>query len=124
MAKLFIEASKKTPEVDLDQLSGILTISGMSCSENAMGFFTPIFEWIADYVNHPQESTTLNFKLKYYNTSSAKCILDILDKLLVVKDAGKQLTVNWYYDAADDEMLESGENYSTILDHPFNMIEA
>ena len=64
----------------------------------------------------------MNFNLKYYNTSSAKCILDVLDKLLVLNDEGKKLTVNWYYDESDDEMLESGENYSTILDFPFNLL--
>lgn len=123
MNTLLIEATKKTPEVDFNAESATLDISGMSCSENAMAFFSPVFEWISDYVANPKESTTINFKLKYYNTSSAKCILDVLDKLLVVKSGGKQLVVNWYYDPTDDEMLESGENYSTILEHEFNLIE-
>jgi hypothetical protein len=123
MNALLIEATKKTPDVNLDYSNGILEISGMSCSENALGFFNPIFDWIKDYVSQAKDVTTMNFKLKYYNTSSAKCILDVLDKLLIVKESGKQLIVNWYYDPSDDEMLESGENYSTILDHPFNFIE-
>jgi hypothetical protein len=122
MDRLIIEATKKTPSVDLDNSTGILNISGMSCSENAMGFFTPIFEWLSHYVANPQEETVMNFNLKYYNTSSAKCILDILDKLLVLNEEGKILNVNWYYDESDDEMLESGENYSTILDFPFNLL--
>lgn len=123
MDTLLIEATKKTPAVEFNHLSGELTITGMSCSENAMAFFNPLFDWISDYVRSPKEITILNFKLKYYNTSSAKCILDVMDKLMVLKEYNKELVVNWYYDPNDDEMLESGENYSAILDYPFNLLE-
>lgn len=123
MNSLLIEATKKTPTVDFNNLTGELNIAGMSCSENALGFFNPLFDWISEYTKEAKDVTTINFKLKYYNTSSAKCILDILDKLLVLKEYNKQLVVNWYYDPNDDEMLESGENYSAILDYPFNLLE-
>lgn len=123
MNSLLIEATKKTPTVDFNNLTGELNIAGMSCSENALGFFNPLFDWISEYTKEAKDVTTINFKLKYYNTSSAKCILDILDKLLVLKEYNKQLVVNWYYDPNDDEMLESGENYSAILEYPFNLLE-
>lgn len=123
MNTLLIEATKKTPTVEFNNLTGELSIAGMSCSENALGFFNPLFDWIAEYTKEAKDVTTINFKLKYYNTSSAKCILDILDKLLVLKEFNKQLVVNWYYDPNDDEMLESGENYSAILEYPFNLLE-
>jgi len=122
MNNLTIEATKKTPDVLLDANTGELNISGMSCSENALGFYAPVFDWINSYVSSPKDETTINFKLKYYNTSSAKCLLDLMDRVMAVKESGKQVIINSYYDPNDDEMLESGENYSTILDHPFNLL--
>jgi len=47
--------------------------------------------------------------------------LDILKTVASMKKAGGQVTINWYYDEDDEDMLESGENYQEIINIPFNM---
>jgi hypothetical protein len=63
----------------------------------------------------------VNIKLEYFNTSSSKCILDVFKKLETV--GGTNMTINWYYEEDDEDMLEAGEDYQAIINIPFKMIE-
>jgi hypothetical protein len=36
---------------------------------------------------------------------------------------GHQLKINWYYEDGDDDILERGEYFSSILDLPISLIE-
>jgi len=122
MEVLNIESTKKTPEITFNPKSGEMLVQGISCSENSLGFFEPVFNWINNYLSTPTEKTVLTIKLKYYNTSSAKCILELLDKFTSLKANGKNISVNWHTEG-DEEMQESGENFSAILDFEFNITE-
>jgi hypothetical protein len=121
--KLIIKSTTKTPDIDFDPASGIFEIAGMSCAEHALGFYNPIFSWLDNYLQKPAFKTILNFKLKYFNTSSAKCILQLLEKVEKLRVMGKGIEVNWYYSADDEQMIIDGENYSSIIGIPFNMVE-
>ena len=122
MEVLNIVSTKKTPDISFNPQSGEMLISGISCSENSLGFYDPVFDWINNYLSNPAEKTVLTLKLKYYNTSSAKCILELLDKFTSLKLNGKKILVNWHTEG-DEEMQESGENFSAILDFEFNITE-
>ncbi len=63
--------------------------------------------------------------MEYFNTSSSKCILDVFKKLENVfkKNNEEGVTINWYYEEDDEDMLEAGEDYQSILKIPFKMIE-
>ena len=63
----------------------------------------------------------MNVQLEYFNTSSSKCILDVFKKLESV--TGSEVSVKWYYEEDDEDMLEAGEDYEAIIDLPFEMIE-
>lgn len=62
-------------------------------------------------------------KMEYFNTSSSKCIYDLLKDVKSLKNKGKKVSVRWYYDEDDEDMLEAGEDYSDLLDLPFMFIE-
>lgn len=118
-----IEITNKTPEVELNNESGILNFKGRSIPENSIDFYNPVFEWIDRYTSSPQKTTTLNIHLEYFNTSSSKCLLDILKKLRSLDQTNKsKVQVNWYYDEDDEDMLEAGEDYRDIVNLTFNMI--
>jgi hypothetical protein len=51
-------------------------------------------------------SLTFDFKLSYFNTSSSKCLVDILDLLKNYQNSGAEVTVNWYYDDSEEELEE------------------
>jgi hypothetical protein len=118
-----IERTSKTPEVLLDSEQGSITLIGRSIPENSIEFYAPVMEWIEKYSIDAKPQTQFNIHLEYFNTSSSKCILDILKKLRNLDQAGKtKVLVNWYYDEDDEDMLEAGEDYREIVNLSFNMI--
>ena len=120
MEDLKQEGSAKTPVVEFNT-SGELLLKGRSIPENSIEFYKPLIEWIESYSESPNSSTVLNVQLEYFNTSSSKCILDVFKKLESV--TGSEVSVKWYYEEDDEDMLEAGEDYEAIIDLDFEMIE-
>jgi len=125
MKTLSLEGSPKTPTIEMNAETGIIEIEGRSIPENSIDFYKPVVEWLDEYANAPTGDTKVNIKLEYFNTSSSKCILDVFKKLEnVFKQSGeKGVVINWYYEEDDEDMLEAGEDYQSILKIPFKMIE-
>jgi hypothetical protein len=124
MDKLEIQGTAKTPSILFDAETGILEIKGRSIPENAIGFFKPLVDWLEEYSKEAKSLTQANIQLEYFNTSSSKCILDIFKKLEGInKQDDKEVVINWYYEEDDEDMLEAGEDYQSILKIPFKMIE-
>jgi len=123
MESISIEGTTKTPTIKLDPQTGTIEIKGRSIPENSIEFYRPIVEWLEEYAKSPQKKTTVNIQLEYFNTSSSKCILDIFKKLESLKKARNEVVINWYYEEDDEDMLEAGEDYESIIRVPFKMIE-
>jgi hypothetical protein len=123
MEPLIIEQTAKTPYVFIDSNEGVMEIKGMSASENAPVFYKPVLDWLDNYGYDPKPVTKVNVQFKYFNTSSAKCILDVLERFANLNNSGIEVTVNWYYEKNDEEMFDAGENFSQILEMPFNIQE-
>ena len=125
METLSLQGSPKTPTVEMNAGNGVIEIKGRSIPENSIDFYRPVVEWLDSYAESPSEITEVNIQLEYFNTSSSKCILDVFKKLeTVFKNNGeKGVTINWYYEEDDEDMLEAGEDYQSILKIPFKMIE-
>ena len=122
MEAVSLESTKKTPAVLLDP-SGKIRISGRSIPEDASKFYDTLLNWVLEYVTSPQDSTTVDIELEYFNSGSAKFVLQILRELSELIHTGKELKVNWYYEEGDDDILERGEYYASILDLSINFIE-
>lgn len=123
MNSLIIEGSPKTPSINFDGNEGIFLIAGRSIPENSLDFYKPVMDWLDTYINEPKELTTVNIKLEYFNTSSSKCLLDVFKKLEIMFKRGKKVGINWFYEADDEDMLEAGEDYQSIIKIPFTMKE-
>lgn len=123
MKPLIVPATVKTPEIHFDPASGVFDIVGMSYPEYGKEFYKPVVEWVGEYVKTPNPQTVINIKFKYFNTSSAKSILSILQKFNEVRSSGNTFIVNWHYEPNDEQMIQDGENYSTLLKLPFNMVQ-
>jgi hypothetical protein len=122
METLNIEGTKKTPMVVLDP-AGKIRIGGRSIPEDASKFYDSILNWVLEYVGSPQDGTTVDIELEYFNSGSAKFVMQILRELSELIHHGKELKVNWYYEEGDDDILERGEYYASILDLDMNFIE-
>ncbi|MFW5852296.1 MAG: DUF1987 domain-containing protein [Bacteroidota bacterium] len=123
MESIKIDGSPKTPEVNFDYQSGLIEIKGRSIPENSIEFYKPMIDWLEEYTKNPQDKTTVQIQLEYFNTSSSKCILDVFKKLEGISKNGKEIEINWYYEEDDEDMLEAGEDYQSIIRIPFKMIE-
>jgi hypothetical protein len=122
MELISLESTKKTPNVLLDP-SGRIRIGGRSIPEDASKFYDNILNWVLDYCNTPSDHTVVDIELEYFNSGSAKFVMQILRELSELLTEGKELKVNWYYEEGDDDILERGEYYSSILDLEINFIE-
>lgn len=124
MDNLELEGGAKTPRVVLDATEGKVVLSGRCIPENAVDFYKPIYQWLDGYVAEPNTKTTVEIRLEYFNTSSSKCLLDVFKKVEKLHNEEKsEVTVNWYYETDDEDMLEAGEDYDIIISMPFNMVE-
>ena len=123
MESIKIDGTPKTPTVNFDIESGLLELIGRSIPENSIEFYKPVLEGLDQYSGSPKEKTKVNIKLEYFNTSSSKCILDVLKKLEGIHKSGSEVIINWHFEEVDEEMEEAGEDYQAIIQVPFNMIE-
>ena len=122
MSVIKIQGTDDTPTVTLDKENNIFEISGRSLPEDVVVFYKPILEWLDEYKNDPLEKTVFNFKLEYFNTASSKLLLDVLLKLEDINNDGHDVVVKWHYPDDDEDMEEAGEEYSDIVDVPFEQV--
>ncbi|MBQ1697095.1 MAG: DUF1987 domain-containing protein [Bacteroidales bacterium] len=122
MSVIKIQGTDDTPTVTLDKENNIFEISGRSLPEDVVVFYKPILEWLDDYKNDPLDKTVFNFKLEYFNTASSKLLLDVLLKLEDINNDGHDVLVKWHYPDDDEDMEEAGEEYSDIVDVPFEQV--
>ena len=132
MKGLNIPATAKSPRVLLDTDKNIFEIQGNSRPENVRDFYFPIIYKIRKYFEKiidknkvdefNEKSFKFNFKLDYFNSSSAKFISDILVLIRDFNEEGLNLKVNWYFADGDEDMMEVGEDFSDMISVPFNYI--
>lgn len=122
MDSLILEETGTTPYVFLDPVKGILEMKGRCSPKASVEFYYPIISGIEKCNDRSGDAITANFAFEYFNSSSSKCLFDVLSKLSQFKHAGREVTVNWFYDEDDEDMLESGEDYQALLDIKFNFI--
>ena len=118
-----IAASKTTPLVKLDPVSGVFEISGFSRPENVVNFYQPIIEWLSEYAQTPVELTVFDFNFTYFNTASSKAIYDIMMILREIHNAGKKVNIIWNYPSDDNDMEDAGAEFADIIEFPIKMIK-
>lgn len=123
MDPILLDGTPKTPNINFDPEQGSLLLKGRSIPENSIEFYKPLVDWLENYSASPRAKTTIEIQLEYFNTSSSKCLLDLLKKAEGMWQNGNEIVINWYYEEDDEDMLEAGEDYQSIIDVPFKMIE-
>ncbi|MBN2892556.1 MAG: DUF1987 domain-containing protein [Bacteroidales bacterium] len=103
------------PTIDLDVETGICEISGESYLEDTASFYAPVVDWLDKYCSKIKKPLNFNFNLEYYNTSSSKCIVDIMSLLKKHSDMGLEITVNWHYDADNEDFEEEVEEVEDFM---------
>jgi hypothetical protein len=122
MKNLSIPATLSSPQVQGDEAQGLLCLSGESYPENTFDFFAPILAWVADFLARDNRAFNLELRLTYLNTSSIKCLMDILDDLEEAFSKGRSVTVRWFYDAENDRAQDLAEEFKEDLTLPFEIL--
>ncbi len=121
MKNLLIKAGAKTPGIDFNENGGFV-VKGRSIHEDPDEFYNPVVAWVKEYCKSPAESTIVDIELEYFNSGSAKFILIILQVLTTHLHDDRELTINWYYEEGDDDILERGQYFSSLLNKNFIFI--
>ena len=123
MNQLNIHETKRTPEVFFDP-NGTLRIKGRSIPEDASKFFDPLYKWLCEYAQATNTDTKLDVILEYFNSGSAKALLHMLKLVVNLRNDHKHtVIINWHFENGDDDILERGQYYSSILNFEFKYFE-
>lgn len=111
------------PAVSFDSEKGVCEISGESYMEETFKFYAPLQEWLKNYFNEENKSLEFNFRLTYFNTSSSRQILDLLEILKREMDNGADVKIRWFYDSDDPDMEDEIEDFKIETGLPIELID-
>lgn len=117
-----IDPTEITPRVELNKAKGLFLIQGRCLPEDVKSFFLPVIEWFESYLTNPNDDTKIILDFEYFNTASSKMILIILSKLRDLQKSNKRVQVIWKYPQYDAELEEAGEEFSDLLNIPFEFV--
>ena len=122
MNNLTINAGKDTLSIHCDSATGIIDMRGISYPQDAADFFSPVFDWLANYIEQVSGQVILNLHIDYLNTSSTKCLFDFIDKLEDYYKQGNTVQINWYYEQHDEDIKETGLEFQEDMELPFDVL--
>lgn len=99
------------PAVNFNYQTGICEISGETYMEDTYRFYEPLINWLRDYTL-TKRPILFNFKLIYFNTSSSRFVLEILDILKAYQSANGKVDICWFYKTDDPDILAEINDFS------------
>lgn len=76
-------------------------------------------EWAERYAQSPATKTECFFQLEYFNSASRKCIIELLKILDTIHKNTRSVTIVWNFEADDESMRETGEEYQNLFNLNF-----
>jgi len=120
MEPLQIAATEESPGINFDKENNKFLIFGKSFPEEVKKFYNPVIFWLEEYVKEPNEESSFEFRLEYFNSATSTIILEIFYILeRIIADANKKAKIVWNYLEVDDDMLETGQEYEEMIKIPF-----
>ena len=116
-----VEKNTSTPSLRFSDTDSTIFIEGESYPENSFEFYDPLLKWVTWYLESASE-LLLSIQISYMNSSSTKCILDLLDLLDDAHNSGKKTAVEWVYDPENPRSLELAEEFKEELQVSFTLI--
>ena len=116
-----IAATKSSPRITFSEQDNTLILSGESYPENSFAFFEPVFAWLRDRLGRNKE-LHVSINISYMNSSSTKCMLDLLDLLGDKSRHNCATSVSWHYERENDRALELAEEFQEEAAVPFRII--
>lgn len=115
MSDFSLQATSRTPAIHLNTADMTLVISGESYPEDVRQFYTTINEQLAVYFTTKPDRLDVAIKLTYFNSGSARALMELLDQLDEAAEKGVKIIVNWYCDPDDDITREFAEDIAADI---------
>ncbi|WP_430878896.1 DUF1987 domain-containing protein [Granulosicoccus sp. 3-233] len=115
MDALEIPATTRTPQVSFNFPEHRFRLIGESYPEDVTRFYYPLFDALDAYLQASPTHCRFDFELIYFNSSSAKAIMLLMDKLDQAASRGCRVDVYWFHDPEDDTMEELGVDFGEDL---------
>lgn len=116
MDTIDIQATARTPLISFKPAEGLFVLEGESYPEDTKKFYdaplAPVYAYLKQGGLQPGKFV---FRLKYFNSSSAKVLMDLFVAIEESAIAGNTLSVEWHHAEDDDNMQELGEEFSEEL---------
>ena len=117
MTDMHLDATSRTPAITLDQAGKLLVITGESYPEDVSAFYAALNSALEDYFAGGADALTTRIKLTYFNSSSARALMELLDLLDAAATRGVTIAVEWYCDPDDDITREFAEDIAAEVDN-------
>lgn len=121
----FLEKEKtgSTPYILIDEEKGYIRFEGESFHENVADFYKDVDTWLRSYLETDFKTLTFDCELKYFNSSTAKLLLNILMEMDAHTTANRKVVVNWITAEGNDIIIECGEDFQEEMANlEFNLI--
>ncbi|KTS25636.1 Fe-S oxidoreductase [Methylobacterium indicum] len=124
MDRIQIPATSRSPLVDFDFPAGRLVLRGESYPEDAAAFYGPLLQALRGHLDEGGGPLTVDVALSYFNSSSAKALMNLFMPLEDAAGEGRDVTVRWLYAEGDDTIAEAGEDFAADFSHArFEMVQ-
>jgi hypothetical protein len=104
---IILEPTPKTPQIDLNNFTGELILSGKSIPENAASIYEGVMKWIIEYIKNPRPTTNLRLSLEYFNTATAIWLGKIVQTLSSMKDPENTLMIHLYFNIEEFDNMDT-----------------
>lgn len=121
----YLERQKtgSTPYVLVDEEKSFIKIEGESYHENVIGFFKEINDWLENYLESDFDTLTFECGMEYFNSATAKLLLNILINMDEHASDNKKIIVNWISTEDNDIIIECGEDFQEEMSNlKFNLV--
>lgn len=115
MTNIFLGAGVRTPQVLFTFDQGVFSLEGESYPEDVRAFYDEPMGQFYDWLASSSAPVRFEFKLVYFNSSTAKVIMDLMERLEEAAEQGRECRVLWFHTEDDDNIKELGEEFAEDL---------
>lgn len=124
MDEVHIAKTARTPEIAFDFAANDYVIKGEAYPEDVTAFFGPLVDRLKNHLRTlSRRDVALRIELVYFNSSTAKVLLQLFQLLDEAAGRGNRVGITWAFEADDDNIKELGEEFSEELKHAKFLLE-
>lgn len=112
-----------TPYVLVDEEKSYMKFEGESFHENISAFFKEVNDWLDNHLESDFDTLTFDCEMEYFNSSTAKLLLNMLIDMDEHTSDNKKIIVNWITTEDNDIIIECGEDFQEEMEKlEFNLV--